>query len=205
MPLFRYLGVPSGNYGYVESSDRDSAETTIGAGNYNASYDFVLIGSKATNGVADYNDSSSSFVTTPDVWTDLPNNGTGAYTNLGLLPKGVTKLIDTTNGYLDLSELDLGDNVIARLDFDVTPSLSDTEVSTRYVLGGGASEYSLEKLLPTARDAGKNYRYSNTTDMIYMGDDNTKNNLGKIQIKTSKPATVNNNGIALSVIKREVT
>ena len=50
-------------------------------------------GGGPTNGFADYNDTSTAGAPVnllADTWTTLPNDGLGAFTNLGYLPSGVT-------------------------------------------------------------------------------------------------------------------
>ena len=73
------------------------------------------------NGFADYNDATGDVSVAAETWTALPNNGAGAFTNLGYMPKGVTTLMDTATGKIDVSELDLGDTILVRTDFTITP------------------------------------------------------------------------------------
>lgn len=43
MALFKYVTNPGGEFDYVDAADRNAAATAIGAGNFNATYDFVTI------------------------------------------------------------------------------------------------------------------------------------------------------------------
>jgi hypothetical protein len=154
-------------------------------------------------GWLDYNDTSTT--STPialvaDTFTDVPNDGLGSFTNKAYPPLGVGELIDTSTGYLDFSSLRLGDVIVIRNDFTVTPQTNNSELRLRYVLGGGAGEYALTKSLGRLdRGAGVGYNFSLGVDLIYMGDTNTKGNPGKLQIELSTTGTAINNGSVISV------
>jgi hypothetical protein len=154
-------------------------------------------------GFADYNDATT--VVTPinvlsDTWTTVTNDGAGAFTNLSYLPYGTTRLLDTLNGEFLFDELPLGSFVNIRNDFTVTPSTNNAILSIRYVLGTGAGEYTLETLLGRL-DSGSGipYRFSLKSDLIYMGDTNTRDNPVKFQIRVSTPSTLVNSGTAIGV------
>ena len=152
--------------------------------------------------VGDYNDTSSSAgITLPaNVWVDIPNDGLGANTNKNFLPEGVTDLIDTSTGYLDCSDLNNGDDLIIRNDFIVTPNGNRANLFFRYSLGGGVGSYTLEKRLDRLDSgAGIPYRFNLNTDYIYMGDDDTRLNPIKLQLKLDKNGTFVNNGSAIKV------
>ena len=158
------------------------------------------------NGVADYNDTSTTaapVTLVADTWTTIPNNGAGAFTNLAYLPSGVTSLMNTGTGALDLSQLSLGDNVIIRNDYNITPNTNNSLLEFRYTLGSGGGAYTLEKIVGRLDSgSGLAYRYSLTTDMIYMGDANTKDNPVVLQVKLSTSGTLVNAGTSLGVTRR---
>lgn len=176
---------------------------------------FILTANKAMpesgtdepiNGIADYNDAATSITPitlTADTWTTLTNDGAGTFTNEQFLPSGVTRMMDTANGQFLFDELNLGDSVTIRNDFTVTPSTNNQEISLRYVLGTGGAQYTLEKRLGRL-DSGDSipYRFSLESDMIYMGDLNTKDNPVTLQIRTSGGGTVVNAGTAFTIVKR---
>jgi len=175
--------------------DRDSnytnLENLIGAGS-----------ATKIKGFIDYNDTSSSggIALPANVWVDIPNNGLGANTNKNFLPQGVTDLIDTSTGYLDCSELSNGDDLIIRNDFIVTPNGNRANLFFRYSLGSGVGSYTLEKRLDRLDSgAGIPYRFNLSTDYIYMGDDDTRLNPIKLQLKLDKNGTFVNNGSAIKV------
>ena len=104
----------------------------------------------AKTGWIDYNDSSTSaapVVLSSGVWTDVPNDGAGAFTNKGYAPEGVTELMDVSTGYLDFSQLKIGDNVFIRNDYVVTPDTNNSLLQFRYELGGGLGIYTLESVI----------------------------------------------------------
>jgi hypothetical protein len=134
---------------------------------------------------------------------DLPNDGLGAFTNKNFPPSGVTELMDTSTGYIDPTELALGDTILVRNDFIVIPSGNRALLSFRYELGSGLGTYSLEKIINRLDSgAGIPYRESLSPDLIYMGDANTRDNPIKIQIKLSKSGTLVNNGTVIQLVKR---
>ena len=188
----------------VNASDIDYDNTTSGiaATNVQDALDEINRG----NGIADYNDTSttaSPVTLVADTWTTIPNNGAGAFTNLSYLPSGVTDLMDTSTGALDFSELDLGDNVVIRNDYTINPSTNDALLKFRYTLGAVGSEYTLEKTIGRLDSgSGIDYRFSLTTDMIYMGDTNTKDNPIGLQVNLSTDGTLVNAGTSLGVTKR---
>ena len=165
--------------------------------------DLVTKGNLKQNGFIDYNDTTGAFSIIADTWTDLPNNGAGAFTNKNFLPTGVTELIDVSTGYLDCSELELGDNVFIRNDYTINPNTNNAQLKFRYELGSGGGLYTLEKIIGRLDSgSGQDYRFSLTPDLIYMGDTNTKDSPIKLQVYCTSNATVNNAGSVISVVKR---
>jgi len=157
------------------------------------------------DGFIDYNDTSTTatpLVLLADTWTTIPNDGLGAFTNKNFLPKGVTDLMDNTTGAIDPTQLSLGDDFIVRNDFRVSPNINNALLKFRYQLGNGGNEYNLETNLGRLDDgSGKYYRYSLTTDYIYMGDLNTLNNPIKLQVNLSTDGTLINAGSVIRVFK----
>jgi len=158
------------------------------------------------DGIADYNDAATSvtpIALTSDTWVTVTNDGQGPATNLNYLPTGVTKLLDTTTGQFDFAELSLGDNVLVRNDFSVTPNTNNALLELRYQLGAGPAAYTLEKIVGRLDSgSGVPYRFSLATDMIYAGDSNTKDNPITLQVKLSTNGSLVNAGTAFGVIKR---
>lgn len=158
-------------------------------------------------GFIDYNDTATS--TAPisllsGVWTRVPNNGLGAFTNKAYLPYGVTELM-TSDGFIDPTELSLGDIMLIRNDYTITPSTNNQSVQFRYTLGGNGGEYFLNKTLGRMDEgSGIPYRYSLNTDEIYMGDLNTQGHPIGIEVKTSGGGNLVNAGTVISVIRRTV-
>lgn len=160
----------------------------------------------AVTGFADYNDlatSASPVFLSSNTWTDIPNDGAGAFTNLNFLPTGVTSVLDTSTGYLDLSQLSLGDSVIIRNDFTVIPNGNRANLEFRYQLGIGSGLYTLDYFVGRLDSgAGNSYRYNLYTHLIYLGDDNTRLNPIKLQLKLSKNGNFTNNGSAIQILRK---
>lgn len=153
-------------------------------------------------GFIDYNDTTGNVSLTANTWTDVPNNGEGAFSNFLYKPEGVTNLLDTSTGYLDFSELSLGSEIIVRNDFTVTPVTNNALLEVRYVLGQGAGEYNLRFWFERL-DNGSGIPYQKVVSFpIYMGDENTQGGVGKLQVKLSTDGTLNNAGSYISAIVR---
>ena len=158
-----------------------------------------------SGGFIDYNDTSTS--TTPislvaDTWTTIPNDGLGAFTNKTYKPDGnVVELMDNSTGAIDPTGLALGDTILIRNDFTVTPGTNNASLEFRYQLGTGAGSYTLEKRLGRLDEgSGNPYRFSLNPDLIYMGDTNTRNNPITLQVKLSTSGTLVNAGSVIQLI-----
>lgn len=150
-------------------------------------------------GFMDYNDTTGAVSLVADTWTDVPNNGAGAFTNKTYKPESVTEIMDTTTGYLDFSDLTVGSEVAIRNDFAVTPSTNNSFLEVRYVLGTGAGEYALS-VANERLDNGSGIAYQRVfTFPIYIGDLNTQSGAGKLQVRLSTPGSITNAGSYISI------
>jgi hypothetical protein len=164
---------------------------------------FKTIGTNTMDGIGfiDYNDASGSFTISANTWTDLPNDGAGAYTNKTYAPDGVTELMDSSTGYIDPTQTTLGDVLLVRNDFTVNPNTNNALLEFRYSLGGGAGAYTLPTIIGRLDSgSGTDYRFTLRADKIYMGDDNTRLNPIKLQVRLSANATVTNAGTVITLI-----
>ena len=153
----------------------------------------------ATTGFMDYNDTTGDVTLTSDTWTDVPNNGLGAFTNKTYKPTLISEVLDGSTGYLDFSELSLGSQLLIRNDFTVTPNTNNSLLEVRYVLGQGAGEYAL-KFWSERLDSGSGIGYQRVVSFpIYMGDTNTQGGVGKLQVKLSTNGTINNAGSYIKI------
>ena len=150
-------------------------------------------------GFMDYNHNGSTLSLTADTWTDVPNNGLGAFTNKTYKPSLVSEVLDVSTGYLDFSELSLGSQIMVRNDFTVTPNTNNALLEARYLLGNGAGQYGLQ-FLSERLDSGSGIPYQRVTSFpIYMGDLNTQGNAGILQIKLSTAGTFSNAGSYIDI------
>ena len=165
-------------------------------------------GGGGSGGFIDYNDTSttaSPLVLVADTWTTIPNDGLGSFTNKEFAPKDAVgaaiELMDS-QGRIDPTKLALGDDFIIRNDFRVSPNINNALLRFRYELGNGGNTYQLETNLGRLDDgSGKYYKFSLTTDYIYMGDTNTLNNPIKLQVNLSTNGTLINAGSVIKVFK----
>ena len=159
----------------------------------------------AAGGFIDYNDTGTAaapVALAAGVWTDIPNDGLGAFSNSAYAPHGVTQLLDVATGYLDPTQTELGNYLLIRNDYTVTPSTNNTSLEFRYELGTGAGLYTLEGRADRLdRGAGVGYRCSLGVDAIYMGDLNTRDNPIKMQVKLSSTGSLVNAGSGIFLVK----
>lgn len=163
-------------------------------------------GASFQQGFIDYNDtstSSSPLSLVADTWTQLPNDGQGAFSNDDYIASYVTNLMDTSTGKIDPRDLSLGDILLIRNDFSVTPQQNAASLSLRYTLGSGGNVYTLEKSMGRLDEgAGIPYRRNSLEpDLIYMGDSNTKDNLIGVEVKLSTKGSVVNAGSAIAILR----
>ena len=189
-----------------ECVDGDDSDTAFTASTFRAWCGAKLVGfnnaeqtALSKHGFIDYNDTTGDVTLVADTWTDVLNNGAGAFTNKTYRPTLVNDVIDTSTGYLDFSELTLGSQLIIRNDFSVTPSTNNALLEVRYLLGQGAGEYPLlfwsERL-----DNGSGIPYQRVPVFtIYMGDTNTQGGAGKLQMRLSSNGTLNNAGSYINI------
>ena len=150
----------------------------------------------------DYNDTTGPISLTANTWTTIPNDGAGAFTNKAYKPSGVTELMDVSTGAIDPTELNLGDSILIRNDYVINPATNNSLLEFRYSLGTGANAYVLEKTVGRLDDgSGRDYRQSVGTDLIYMGDLNTRDNPILLQVRLSGNGTLTNAGSVIQVIK----
>ena len=163
---------------------------------YHNGTEWVASGSEVVSktGFIDYNDTSGDVSLVADTWTDVPNNGLGAFTNKVYKPTLINEVLDGSTGYLDFSELTLGSQLLIRNDFTVTPNTNNSLLEVRYLLGQGAGEYAL-KFWSERLDSGSGIGYQRVISFpIYMGDTNTQGGVGKLQVKLSTNGSINNAG-----------
>jgi hypothetical protein len=153
----------------------------------------------AKTGFIDYNDNTGDASLTTETWTDVPNNGLGAFTNKVYKPTLINDVLDGSTGYLDFSELTLGSQLLIRNDFTVTPNTNNSLLEVRYLLGQGAEEYAL-KFWSERLDSGSGIGYQRVISFpIYMGDTNTRGGVGKLQVKLSTNGSINNAGSYIKI------
>tara|TARA_R110002020_G_scaffold21430_1_gene72823 strand:- start:449 stop:1036 length:588 start_codon:yes stop_codon:yes gene_type:complete len=159
----------------------------------------------STNGFIDYNDTTGAIALTADTWTEISNNGLGAFSNSTYKPQNVSELMNVSTGQIDPTELTLGDTILVRNDFKINPNTNNALLEFRYQLGNGGGVYTLETNLGRLDNgSGKDYRFSLKPDLIYMGDSNTMDNPIKIQVKLSTNGTLTNAGSVIQLIKRSI-
>ena len=188
----------------VGSAANDGTGDSLRAGGEKINNNFTEV-YNFTNGFIDYNDTTGIINLTANTWTDIPNDGLGAFTNKTYAPIGVTEFMDVSTGYIDTTELELGDTIIIRNDYKINPNTNNALLEFRYELGTGAATYTLEKIVGRLdAGSGQDYRFNLNTDLIYMGDLNTRDNPIKLQVKLSTNGTLLNAGSVIQLIRRNI-
>lgn len=161
----------------------------------------IGIGKFRGSGFEDSNDATGAVTLTADTWTPIPNDGGGAFSNTAYLPLGVPTLFDTASGDIDPRALDLGDSIVVRNDFTLTPTINGAHIQFRYTLGAGLGAYTLEHQLGTmSNGGGVSYRFQ-FSDLVYMGDTNTRDNLIGLEVKCSEDASLVNAGSVVQLLR----
>ena len=171
----------------------------------NVTYVNGIIKYDGSNGCMDYNDTSTTqqgLQIQSNTWTDIPNDGLGVDTNKANKPQHVTELLDVTTGYLDFSELNIGDAVVIRNDFIIRPQSNNVKAEFRYVVANSTTYY-LHKTFPRLDSgSGVDYEINLSTDYIYIGNEQTRDAAIQMQIRLSANGRLYNTGTAIQVIAK---
>ena len=163
--------------------------------------DAAVGGESRRTGWGNYSDGTGAVALTAATWAAIPNDNLGGFGVETYLPAGVTRLLDTTTGALDASDLLFGDILLVRNDFSITTEVSGAIVEFRYTAGGGPGAYTIERQLgPISQGTERSYRFF-FTDIIYLTDANTKDNHIGLEIKLSENGTITNSGSVVTVLR----
>ena len=165
---------------------------------------FASASQGTVTGFSDQNNSGGAVSVSANTWFDLPNDGAGAFSNTNYLPEGVTTLMDNATGHIDPRQLSLGDAILIRNDFTITPTINSALLEFQYELGTGSGLYQLPKTpFRLSAGAGVADRVVTSADYIYMGDTNTRDNFIKLQVRSTADMQVNNAGSVIQVLRRQ--
>lgn len=147
-------------------------------------------------GFLDYNDAATG--TTPLTvtggagWVYVNNDGLGAFTNKDYAPVGVTDVWDVLNNKFDWGELELGDMVDIRMDFDITTTVNNTDIQIALELATDGTSYDIqmEDRYVKSPSTIKVTPYQG----IYMGDSGTLNNKARVKMQSDNTVTVRVHG-----------
>lgn len=185
----------------VAAAAADKIYVTDGAG----SGAFHTTADITRTGIYDYNDlttASTPITLTPTgTYIDMTNDGAGTSTLLTYKLPDVANPWNVSTDRFDFTDFALGDWVDVRLDLTVTTSAANTLIETGIELGLGGTAYTLNVDASEFKTAGTYniVRYVG----LYIGDTNTKDNPGKIKMKSDAgTATVQVNGWYIKAGKR---
>lgn len=161
--------------------------------------DGVLGGPVQIAGFLDYNHSGASQTIQQNTWTDIQNDDGGLYGKKNFRPYGVARLMDTSSGHIMMDELNNGDILVVRSDFVINPNVNGTYVQFRLKFGAGWGVYYLTRQIGSLSNGGGVDYSVEFSNVLYIGDDNTRLNPGVPQIYCSDQATFTNTGMVIFV------
>lgn len=151
-------------------------------------------------GFQDYNNTSGDFAVAANVWTTVSNDGLGPFTNKAYATEDVVDLMDS-QGRLVFGDLIRGDAMLVRTDLTVAASVNGAAIEIRWLLGTDFP-YSLGTKLGYIADGAGELNQFVFLSHIYLGDANTADGVGELQIRTSEDCVVNNAGSAIQLLVR---
>ncbi len=158
-----------------------------------------------SHGWADYADATTSttpIVLTPNSWTQLTNDGAGANTRTDYLPFGVSSLMHTPAGTLNLTELSRGDIIKVRNTFTITPNSNNARINLRYAMGLASPFYLDKDLGKLPNGSGQPTKFGLEIDIIYAGESDVRDNPVAIEVRSNKLASVVVSNTLISVIRK---
>lgn len=153
------------------------------------------------NGWMDYNDLSTQ--STPLAYVSghlkITNDGLGTYTQKTYKPTHVTELFNTTTNQFNFAELDLGDEVMIRLDLLIQTTSPNQEIELHFTfdVGGFPYDLSIEKTL--FKTAG--WHSIVRAVHFYIGNIGTKTNPCELHFTSDDSANIKVNGFYISTTK----
>lgn len=131
------------------------------------------------------------------------NDATGPQTNETYLPPGVTTLYDAANSQLDFTDLANGSMVTVRFTLALTTTAANQRIRVRInVAIGGTTPYQItldDSIIKTAGATNLG-----ETTLIYVVDDNTRNNPAQFEFSSDGDATLDVQGWVVDVRTRKV-
>lgn len=155
-------------------------------------------------GFFNYESTDPMFITTPEVWTPIPNNGLGIFSERGLGPDGVSDMLIPETGEVSLMDLVPGDQLYFRITIDIVPYTMALGLDFRAVLGQGLDEYTVPvgRAMTLGQGAGQGTGPFVADAQIFIRDANTISGGMRLEMKTDGQAEVTSLGLYLSVFKR---
>lgn len=160
----------------------------------------------ATFGFVDCNNSGPDQNLSANTWTTLLNDCQGPSSNSDYLPIGVDSLVDPVTGRLDFSQLSVGDEVIIRHTLSITPNSNGQTFQLRHFVGQSGQQYGLPVNIPAKMEQGGGVSTEpfTITDVIYIGNENTRIGGALPQLKVNGSSSVTYHGVYIGVHKRGV-
>ena len=154
-------------------------------------------------GVYDYNDAGTASapisIVAADTWYALTNDGLGSFTLTDYGKIGVADVWDASTNSFDWSGLEVGSRVDLRVDITVTTTSANQVVYVHlFNDDGGASEYEIPVDSGSFHKAPGAHRIT-ISQFFYIGNEETKNGLSRLKIKSDGTGSVVVSGWAIGV------
>jgi len=156
-------------------------------------------------GWADYNDTGAGQAIPAAAWTQVTNDGAGAYTNKTYMPLGVEDVWDTTNNCFLFEDLAVGTSISLRYDFTATPTVNNTIIKVRFKWvakddsGTPLYTFYINKKLPTLDEGvGVVHDLMGGLPLTVDGEDQRRGDIF-LEIYTNNATTINLNGFKVII------
>lgn len=139
----------------------------------------------------DYNDAATAgtpiTLSATATYFPLTNDELGVNTKKTFALPGVADVWDASTNRFDFSDLQIGDTVDIRIDFSVTTTGANHQITLAIELGLGAAPYTLVIDSRNVKTAGT-YQVTRWYS-IYIGDTNTKDNPAYLKVQSDAGTT----------------
>jgi hypothetical protein len=159
------------------------------------------VAGSSSQGMSQYADSGTVVNVPEETWTAIPNDGSASLLGDTYAPPGSTTFL-LAGGSYDFSSLGVGDTVIYRYDFFITPQVNQSLATFRFLVGEPGSQFALQRSIGVLNNgAGIEYRIQ-FTDLLFIEGDATRENPVIPQILLSRAGTLRSAGVVFDIQRR---
>ena len=155
----------------------------------------AAIAALSSAGWAEYTNTAAAAEVLSKAWVDVPNNKNTSEETY--IPAGVTQLMDSS-GYIDLTDLAVGDTVIITPDFFFEGTIINSVCRVKYVYGASSEvEYTVGR-----HDGDLEYDFRPVCSLLLpISSTTVRDNPVKIQFWSSEAGDLHSNRCTIQVIE----